>query len=90
MRNKPYVAVAAVPAALLLWWAVSLWWRDNAIGAVIAGAIAVAMFVAAYRIAQADSFSPTKRSNWNSSRSAEVNRWATAHDEKDDRPAAKP
>lgn len=90
MRNKPYVAVAAIPAVLLLWWAISLWWRDNAIGALIAGGIAAALLVAAYRIAHADSFSPTKRGNWDSSRSAGVNNWLDAQSAKDDRPSAKP
>lgn len=90
MRNKPYVAVAAVPGALLLCWAVSLWWRDNAIGAIIAGAVAAALFVAAYRIAQANSFSPDKRAKWDSSRSTGVNNWLDAQSAKDDRPATKP
>ena len=89
MRNKPYVAVAAVPAVLLLCWAISLWWRENGIGALIAGGIAAALFVAAYRIAQADSFSPGKKANWSSMRSGDVADWLDAREGKEDRPAQK-
>ena len=89
MRNKPYVAAAAVPAALLLWWAVSLWWNENGVMALIVGALAAALFVAAYRIAQAESFAPGKKANWSSYRSADVADWLDARDAKDDRPATK-
>jgi hypothetical protein len=90
MRNKPYVAAIAVPAVLLLWWAVSLWWNENGIMALIVGACAGALFLGAYRVAQAASFAPTKQSNWNSSRSAGVDNWLDAQAAKDDRPATKP
>jgi hypothetical protein len=89
MRNKPYVAVAAVPAVLLFIWAVSLWWRENGIGALIAGGIAAALFVAAYRIAKADSFAPGKSANWSSMRSAGVADWIDAREAKGDQGASK-
>ncbi len=89
MRNKPYVAAAAVPGALLLWWAVTLWWNENGIMSLVVGTVAAAFFIAAYRISKANSFSPTKAGNWNSARSADVNTWLDAQSEKDDRPVAK-
>ena len=89
MRNKPYVAAAGIPALLLLWWAISLWWNENGVMSLIVGAVAAALFVAAWRIAQAAPFSPTKGSNWNSSRSTGVNDWLDAQSDKDERPAAK-
>ncbi len=89
MRNKPYVAAAAVPAVLLLWWALSLWWNDNAMMSVIVGAVAAAFGVAAYRISQASSFSPAKKSTWGTARSEGVSGWLDAQSEKDDRPSAK-
>ena len=89
MRNKPYVATAAVPAALLLWWAITLWWNENGIMSLIVGAVSAALFVAAYRISQANSFAPTKTGNWNAARSSDVNNWLDAQSAKDDRPATK-
>ena len=89
MRNKPYVAAAAVPAVLLLWWAITLWWNENGIMCLIVGAVSAALFVAAYRISQASSFAPTKTANWSSARSSDVNNWLDAQAAKDDRPAAK-
>ena len=90
MRNKPYVAAAAVPAALLLWWAITLWWNENGIMCLIVGAVSAALFLAAYRISQANSFAPTKSGNWDSSRSAGVNNWLDSQSAKDDRGATKP
>ncbi len=90
MRNKPYVAVAAVPAALLLWWAITLWWKENGVMSLVVGAVAAALFVAAYRISQASSFAPAKKGNWDSARSSDVNSWLDAQSAKDDRPATKP
>lgn len=84
MRNKPYVAAAGIPALLLLWWAVSLWWNENGIMSLIVGAFAAAMFVATYRIAQAGSFSPGEKSKWDSTRSSGVNTWLDAQSGKDD------
>jgi len=89
MRNKPYVAAIAVPAVLLLWWAISLWWNDNAVMALIPGGLAAALFFGAYRVSQAASFAPSKKSNWNSSRSAGVNNWLDAQADKDERSATK-
>ena len=89
MRNKHYVAAAAVPAVLLLWWALSLWWKDSAVMALIVGAVAVALGVAAYRISKAASFAPVKQSKWDSSRSAGVNDWLDAQSSKGDPPSTK-
>lgn len=90
MRNKPYVAAAGIPALLLLCWAISLWWNENGIMSLIVGAVAAALFVAAYRIAQAGSFSPGAKANWDSTRSADVNNWLDAQSAKDERPTTKP
>ena len=90
MRNKPYVAAAAVPALLLLLWAVNLWWNENGIMTIIVGACAAALFLAAYRISQAASFAPGAASKWDSTRSAGVNNWLDAQSAKDDRPTTKP
>jgi predicted negative regulator of RcsB-dependent stress response len=90
MRNKPYVAAAGVPAVLLLLWAFSLWWNENGIMSLIVGGLAAALFVAAYRISQAASFAPQKKSNWNASRSEGVTRWLDSQAEDDERPATRP
>ena len=90
MRNKPYVAAAAVPAVLLLIWAVTLWWNENGIMTLIVGGCAAALFLAAYRIAQAASFAPGGAAKWDSTRSAGVNNWLDAQSAKDERPASKP
>lgn len=89
MRNKPYVAAAGVPALLLLLWAISLWWNENGVMALVVGAVAAALFLAAYRISQAGSFSPQAGSKWNSTRSTGVNNWLDAQAAKDDRPPSK-
>ena len=89
MRNKPYVAAAGVPALLLLWWAIALWRNANGVMALIVGAVAAALFVAAYRIAQAASFSPQAGAKWDSNRSSGVNNWLDAQAAKDDHPTTK-
>lgn len=89
MRNKPYVAAAGIPALLLLWWAISLWWNENGVMSIVVGALAAALFLAAYRISQAAPFSPGGKSKWDSTRSAGVNNWLDAQAAKGDRPAAK-
>lgn len=90
MRNKPYVAAAAIPAALLLCWAINLWWNENGIMCLIVGAVSAALFLAAYRISQANSFAPTKTGNWNASSSAGVSNWLDAQSAKEDRGVTKP
>ncbi len=90
MRNKPYVAAAGIPALLLLWWAISLWWNENGIMSIIVGAVAAALFLVAWRVSQAAPFSPDGKSKWNSTRSAGVNNWLDAQSGKDERPATKP
>ena len=89
MRNKPYVAAAAIPGLLLLCWAFSFWWNENGIMALVVGALAAALLFAAYRIAHASSFAPTGQSKWDSTRSAGVNNWLDAQSTKDDQGTAK-
>ena len=78
MRNKPYVAALTVPAVLLLFWAISLWWRDYSILSRLPGALAAALFWWAYKVAHAQSFAPTNQPTWDSNRPEEVNRWLAA------------
>jgi hypothetical protein len=75
MRNKWFVLAIAVPALLLAWWAISLWWHDNGLMAIVPGGLAAALFVGAYRVSQSASFSPSAKSTWGSGRSAGVTRW---------------
>jgi hypothetical protein len=75
MRNKWFVIAIAVPALLLAWWAITLWWNDYALFALVPGGLAVGLSVGAYRVSQAASFSPAGKSSWSDSRSAGVTRW---------------
>jgi hypothetical protein len=89
MRNKPYVAALAVPAVLLLFWAISLWWRDYNMLSLLPGGLAAALFVGAYRISQAASFAPEKKSNWSDARSDTVSRWLSAQGDDEEHPATR-
>ena len=89
MRNKPYVAALAVPAVLLLFWAISLWWRDYNVLSLLSGVLAAALFFAAYRVSQAASFAPEKKSNWSDARSEGVSRWLNAQTDDEEHPFAR-
>jgi len=89
MRNKPYVLALAVPAALLLIWAIYLWWNDYNVGSLIPGGLAAGLFVAARRVARAESFAPTKKSAWDSSRPEDVNRWLASRADEDESPVTR-
>jgi hypothetical protein len=60
---------------LLLFWAISLWWRDYNMLSLLPGGLAAALFWGAYKVAHAQSFAPTTKANWDSSRPEDVNRW---------------
>jgi hypothetical protein len=89
MRNKPYVAALAVPAVLLLFWAISLWWRDYNVLSLLPGALAAGLFWWSYKVAHAQSFAPTKKSNWDSQRSEGVTQWLSARSDEDEHPVAR-
>ena len=86
MRNKPYVAALTVPAVLLLFWAISLWWRDYNVMSLLPGGLAAALFVAASRVSKAASFAPTNQPTWDSSRPEEVNRWLANRGDEEEQP----
>ena len=83
MRNKPYVAALAAPAVLLLFWAISLWWRDYNMLSLLPGGLAAALCWWAYKVAHAQSFAPTNQPTWDSNRPEEVNSWLAARGEEE-------
>lgn len=89
MRNKPYVAALAVPAALLLFWAILLWWHDYNVLSLLPGALAAALIWGAYKVAHSESFAPTKQANWDSPRPENVNRWLASRSEEDETPVTR-
>jgi|KBSSwiStaDraftv2_1062776.scaffolds.fasta_scaffold3855231_1 hypothetical protein len=89
MRNKPYVAALAVPAVLLLFWAISLWWRDYNMLSLLPGGLAAALLWWAYKVAHSQSFAPTKQANWDSSRPEGVDRWLANRSDEKEQPVAR-
>ena len=89
MRNKPYVAALVIPAVLLLFWALSLWWNENNVASLFPGAAAIALLFAARRVARAESFTPTKQARWDSSRPESVNRWLDSRADEDETPVTR-
>lgn len=77
MRNKGYVLGFAIAGLVLTVLAIKSWFGDGGLLFILPPAgLAVAMFIAAYKVSQAESFAPTNQRRWDSSGdSPNLKRW---------------
>lgn len=76
MRNKWYVIGLLIPALLLVWAAISLLMGGNGMFWLVPAVLAVALGVAAFRVAQAASFTPSAPQRWDADQqSAGMSKW---------------
>lgn len=83
MQNKGYVAFILIVAVALLAWAVSIAMGENTVFAALPGGLAVVLGVVAYRVSQAEAFSPKGRTRWEATKPS-VQAWLDQKNEADD------
>ena len=86
MRNKWFVGGILVPAVFFTWVTIACLRGPSWVLGIVPAALAIGLFAAAYKVSQAQSFSPQGPQRWESGTSDAVKRW---NDERDTKDAAK-
>lgn len=85
MQNKWYVLGLLVPVLLLGWGAAHAAMTDGGLVLILLPAgLALALALAAFKVAKADAFAPKRQQRWDAGETPEVNRWLS---DRADRPA---
>jgi hypothetical protein len=83
MRNKWFVGGILVPAIFFTWLTIYSLRGSMGIFSVLPAAIAIGLYIAAWKISQAQSFSPQGQTRFDSGTSEAVKRWNRDRDARD-------